>query len=803
VSKFIDSNPTAPVHEPPSPGGPHDPASEIREAVFWRVEGSLLNLTAVRPVGFFTWNAQSFLGRWARRGTMGVLAVARPFLYASDRVFATRVLHAVLRHTSRDRLDLLGEEYFEYFLKPRLKSGGVAALKRLVDSGAEVVLVSQGLDHIMRPLANYLGVRKILCNRLDFRDGIATGRLLDPVIRPRGPLAKLRQAQPDGSIDRTKLLRDLGFAKKPEALNDTIRLAQRPAPRVTLPVVHFDSRNGRPPLSVRAVLRGKQILLLGGTGFIGKVWLANLLSELPEIGRIHLLIRGHRSATALERFERMVSESPVFDVLAEKHGDRFADFLCERVEIVAGDASKPGFGMTPESRQRLARSLDLVVNSAGLTDFNPDLRDALAMNVHAMQHLLQFLHECDHAALLHLSTCYAIGRRDGRILEDFTPHYTPARIPGFDARKESESLENLIRETEARSESAGVTEALREQALGKKKAAKSLQGVALENQIRKNRTRWLRQSLMDAGTKRANELGWPNTYTFTKSLSESMIGEYLDQNPRTAIAIVRPSIVESSIEKPFVGWNEGVNTSASLSYLLGTFFRQLPTNESKALDLIPVDIVARGMTLIAAALVTRRHERVYHLATSVANPCDMRRSIELTGLGHRKYYRSRNDLQHLIRLKFDAIPVSKARYQRLSAPAQKMIVQAINKSVEPFPFVRAPLARQERDLDKVIKLVALFEPFILENDHVFEAANIERLSASLPPDERQAFGYDARSLDWWDYWINVHIPALRKWCYPLIEGRPQEARPRRSVPLAPRSEASAAGAAGTAPAPTP
>ena len=102
--------------------------------MFWRVEGSLLNLTAVRPVGFFTWNAQSFLGRWARRGAMGVLAVARPFLYASDRVFATRVLHAVLRHTSRDRLDLLGEEYFEYVLKPRLKPSGVEALKRLIDA---------------------------------------------------------------------------------------------------------------------------------------------------------------------------------------------------------------------------------------------------------------------------------------------------------------------------------------------------------------------------------------------------------------------------------------------------------------------------------------------------------------------------------------------------------------------------------------------------------------------------------------------------------------------------------------------
>ena len=803
MSKFIDSNPTGVVQERDSALAERDAYRSSGDPVFWRVEGSLLNLTAVRPVGFFSWNAQSFLGRWARRGTMGLLAVARPFLYASDRVFATRVLHAVLRHTSRDRLDLLGEEYFEYILKPRLKPGGVAALKRLVDSGADVVLVSQGLDHIMRPLANYLGVRKILCNRLDFRDGIATGRLLDPVIRPRGPFAKLRADRPDGTVEQAQLLRDLGFAKKPEALIDTIRPAQRPSPRIEVPVVHFDSKNGRPPLSVRTALRGKHILLIGGTGFIGKVWLANLLTDLPEIGRISLLIRGHRSATALERFERMVSESPVFDVLGEQYGDRFADFLYERVEVIAGDASKPGLGIALEARQRLAKSLDLVVNSAGLTDFNPDLRDALAMNVHATEHLLRFLHDCDHAALLHLSTCYAIGRRDGRILEDFTPNYSPVRAPGFNARKECASLESLVSETEARAESAEVTEELRQQALGKKKASKSLQGVALDNQIRKNRTRWLRQSLMDAGTHRANELGWPNTYTFTKSLSESLIGDYLEENPKAAIAIVRPSIVESSVEKPFVGWNEGVNTSASLSYLLGTFFRQLPTNESKALDLIPVDIVAHGMTLISAALVTRRHQRVYHLATSVANPCDMRRSIELTGLGHRKYYRSRNDLQHLIRLKFDAIPVSKARYKTLSAPAQKMIVQAINKSIAPIPFMRAPLARQERELEKVIKLVTLFEPFILENDHVFEAANVERLSASLPPEERATFGYDARSLDWWDYWINVHIPALRKWCYPLIEGRPQEARPRRSVPLAARTEASVTGAAGTTPVPTP
>jgi len=773
-----------------------------RPLVYWRVEGSLLDLTAVRPVAFFTWNAQTFLERWARRGLMGMMAVTRPFLYAADRAFATRMMHAVLRGESRDRLDSLGEEFFQYRLKPHLKQRGVEKLHQVVASGADVVLVSQALDHIMRPLARHLGVERIISNRLDFREGIATGRLLDPVIRPRGPFAKLREDQPDGTVGRTRLLRDLGFTKKPEALEQTIRSARRESPKITVPVVEFNGRGSDGDFSVRRALQGKQILLIGGTGFIGKVWLANLLTDLPEIGRVYLLIRGHRTATAIQRFERIIQESPVFARLAELHGDGFADFLRERVEIVEGDASKPNLGVSPEVQQRLARSIDVIVNSAGLTDFNPDLRDALAMNVRSIAYLLEFLHGCNHAGLLHLSTCYAVGQRDGRILEELPKNYTPRGLANFDAKQEWKSLEVATRETEARAETGEVTEELRRQALGKRGAAKNLQGAALENQIRKNRVRWLRQALIDAGTRRANELGWPNTYTFTKSLSESLIRDYLDANPRAAIAVVRPSIVESSVEKPFCGWNEGVNTSASLSYLLGTFFRQLPTNASKCLDLIPVDIVCSGMTLIAAALVERRHECMYHLATSVANPCDMRRSIELTGLGHRKFYRSQNGLQHRLRLKFDAIPVSKARYETLSAPAQKILVQAINRTVEPIPFVRAPLARQERELEKVIKLIDLFEPFILYNDHVFEAANVERLSAALPADEQAAFGYDTRSLDWWDYWINVHIPALRKWCYPLIEGRQPETGPRRHVPFAAHLEASAAGAAGTSSATT-
>jgi alcohol-forming fatty acyl-CoA reductase len=751
-----------------------------QKLTFWRVEGSLVNLTAVRPVAFFAWNAQSFLQRWTRRSGMFIMALARPVLYFTHRSLATRILHTILRGVSRDRLDLLGEEYFEVRLKPRLKNHGVEELKKAIANGENIVLVSQGLEHVMRPLAEFLGVKQLLCNRLDFRDRLATGRLLDPVIRPRGPLARLIGRRSDGRVPQERLARNLGFARHPVVLDAAVCPAARPSPQNHLRVAHFRPEQQIAALSVRGSLRGKTILLVGATGFIGKVWLANLLTDVPDLRKIYVLVRGRRSVTALERFQKIVDESPVFEPLTRIHGPNFARFFDEKIEVFDGDVSKPGLGLDAATRKNLESKLDLIINSSGLTDFNPDLRDALAANVNSVANLLDFLRQTDHAALLHLSTCYVAGQRDGRMLETLAPNNSPSNPPGFDAFKEWQALEALVRDAEAKAESAKVTDELRKTAIEKPTAAKDLAGTALDNQVRKNRKRWLRQALTDAGTRRANELGWPNTYTLTKGLAESLIAT---RGAGLPIAIVRPAIVESSLEKPFRGWNEGINTSASLSYLLGTYFRQLPTNERKCLDIIPVDLVTRGMTLVAAALIERKHEPLYHLATSVTNPCNMCRSIELTSLAHRKFHTTQRGFVSWLRSRFDAIPVSKARYETLSAPAQKAIVQAINRGVSSVGFIRSPLTKRERELERVIKLINLFEPFILRNDHTFEAMNIERLSAALAPEEAAEFGYDSRSLDWWDYWINVHIPALRKWCYPLIEGRPIETHSRGLLPL--------------------
>jgi len=106
------------------------------------------------------------------------------------------------------------------------------------------------------------------------------------------------------------------------------------------------------------------------------------------------------------------------------------------VEVVEGDVGQPGLGLAPEVTQSLQKNLDLIINSSGLTDFNPDLRDALATNVDAAMYVTEFVRQSDRAGLLHLSTCYVAGARDGRVGETVRQNYAPAGVADFDGGKE-------------------------------------------------------------------------------------------------------------------------------------------------------------------------------------------------------------------------------------------------------------------------------------------------------------------------------------------------------------------------------
>ena len=749
---------------------------------FLRADGLFFSLSPVCLVSYFARNAQAFSERMYRLAAVCGVAALRLLVGLENPVFATRLVHLPLRGMSRDRLDLLGEEYFNYVVRPKLRSEALAKLLQLQSSGRRVVLVSQELDHFMRSLAEHLKVEILLTNRLEFRDGLATGRLLEPVVPVLGGAGRLSPRERGESPDWENATTQFGPDWNRRSPDEIVFPTARQMPVSKHAVVHFGVQPPRlKKLSVRKALAGKQILIIGTTGFIGKVWLTMLLEDLPELGRIYILVRRQGSRIPLQRFERIVAESPAFKLLHERHGDQLGDWLAERLEVIEGDVSEPQLGLDDATAQRLFQELDLIVNSAGLTDFNPDLRLALSTNADSVLHLVAFLRKCRRAGLVHVSTSFVNGRIDGRVPEELHPNYTPKGSSDFEAHREWEFLQSGIQRIEQEAESPAMTVQFHAEVVAKVKGGDSETGddKNLQNQIRKTRTRWVRDQVIEFGIQRAHHWGWPNIYTFIKSLGESLLAEDGDGLP---ISIARPSIVESSVKQPFRGWNEGVNTTAPLSYLLGSYFRQLPSNKRKRLDVIPVDLVCRGLTLISAAVVSRCQEKVYQLATSETNPANMRRTIELTGLAHRKYYRSLEGLEHWLRARFDTIAVSKTRYTNVSLPRFQRLIEGVQKVL-----ASDRLVRKQRALERVQKVIELYEPFILDNEYFFAADHIKVLAGALPNEEIETFGYDAEVIDWYDYWINLHVPALRRWTYPLIEGRrPETGLLPRNFKLSPK-----------------
>ena len=77
---------------------------------------------------------------------------------------------------------------------------------------------------------------------------------------------------------------------------------------------------GKARLDVAEILRGKHILLIGTTGFVGKVALSMLLHRYPEVGRVYCLVRPGAGNTAEERFYKKVAVSEAFDPLRDVHG---------------------------------------------------------------------------------------------------------------------------------------------------------------------------------------------------------------------------------------------------------------------------------------------------------------------------------------------------------------------------------------------------------------------------------------------------------------------------------------------------
>ena len=565
-------------------------------------------------------------------------------------------------------------------------------------------------------------------------------------------------------------------------------------------------------LDVAAVLRGKRILFVGATGFVGKVALSLLLRRYPDLGKVLVLVRPGAGSSSEERFFQKIAASPVFDPLREVWGDHFEAFLREKCEPLPGDVARPLLNFSASDLQRIGK-LDAIVNCAGLVSFNPSLETALRINVLGPKHTLDVA-RATGAAVVHISTCFVAGNRDGEVWEDEPlVGYFPRRPRGsrarmgqsgdpsarrdgsqtdalgetdFDVEAEIADCQRTIDQVKARADDRAHVSEFRD------KAAQRLTDEGrdpddertLKVAVQRERKVWVAEKLTDLGMERARHWGWPNTYTYTKSLGDQVCAGASD----VRACIVRPAIVESSLRYPFPGWNEGFTTSAPLAYLSIKGHRTYPAGERSTLDIIPVDLVASGLVMALAATVAGENELVYQLGSSDENPLYMKRAVELLGLHKRRYFRERREsgegsaLVNRALARMEPVPVSRERFNRTSAPLWRSLADGLSRLIdEKTPTWGAPrlqgiaehakhrLAAVSQLAKQTDELFQLFMPFIFEREYVFRCDHIRALHARMTPHDQKALPWDPKEMDWRHYWLDVHMRGLEKWIFPDLE----------------------------------
>jgi HAD superfamily hydrolase (TIGR01490 family) len=173
----------------------------MNKAAFYDLDGTLLSCNLVNMHAYYARNDRSLV-KSVYQFTKVLLSV--PLLFGLDlysrslfNVFSFRAY----RGMHRDRLVGLSDDLFEVTLKPSI----FAEAKRLVDTtrnlGYRNVLVTGTLDFQVRPIALHFEFDEIICNRLEFKNHVATGRVLPPLLAENEKARSIRDYAAQEGID--------------------------------------------------------------------------------------------------------------------------------------------------------------------------------------------------------------------------------------------------------------------------------------------------------------------------------------------------------------------------------------------------------------------------------------------------------------------------------------------------------------------------------------------------------------------------------------------------------------------------
>jgi fatty acyl-CoA reductase len=530
-----------------------------------------------------------------------------------------------------------------------------------------------------------------------------------------------------------------------------------------------------PLASVAGALDGRLIFITGATGFLGTALVERLLRSVPGC-RIVVLVRPTRRSSAIERAKREIVRNDCFDRLRSELGDGFDELVTRRLSAVAGDVSSEGLGLDEEGLAVLAAA-DIVVHSAAAVAFDAPIDTAVEVNLLGPSRVAGTISavaatraaEYPDRAPTHLvsvSTAYVAGTHQGHATETLA---TDAIRSGARARTHTTVTTEVDIDAEIdaarRVRTDLEAESRTPQRLTKfTKKARTELGAAgthlLAERAEKLRQDWVRAGLVDAGRARAQALGWPDAYAFTKALGERVL---VTEHPDVAKTVVRPSIIESALAEPRPGWIRGFRMAEPIivSYARG-LLKEFPGIPEGVTDVVPVDLVAAAIIACAAVGPQPSGTRVVHVASGVRNPLRYGHLVDLVQSWFTEHPLYDSDGQP-IEVPDWSFP-GRGRVQRQLAHAKLAlgIAERILGSL-PVRGERADLAarvEERRTLaERALGYVELYGAYT-ETEALFRVDRLLELWDRLSPADQEVFCFDPGVIDWDRYVHEVHLPSV-------------------------------------------
>ncbi len=200
------------------------------------------------------------------------------------------------------------------------------------------------------------------------------------------------------------------------------------------------------------------------------------------------------------------------------------------------------------------------------------------------------------------------------------------------------------------------------------------------------------------------------------------------------------------------------------------------------------------MLAVAAQACIEQPELVHQAATGDSNPNNMDRIIGLVGLYKRKHFKEKetgNKLINEIASRMEPRRVSTSSFEKFSTPmfnsAAKKASSLLDRArprwgggrfVEAIDRIKTGVDRVEEITHETAEAFELFRPFTIENAYIFRSDNVRALFERIRPEERGLLSWFPEKLDWYDYWLNIHLPGLKKWVFPTLE-EDMRAQPKR------------------------